>query len=151
MRSAKDRARSHIAYRLRIGAIQKPPRCKYCNALANLEAHHPDYGNPDRVEWVCRDCHAAMRRGLRLRGAALCGGLLLFAVLYGGCATLDTWAVDHPAVVDAVTTTVPPTVDGWSCLIPSPWREILIGLLGTGGIVWQTISKRNIKRKLSGG
>lgn len=50
----KDNCRSYAGVYKRRGKIEKMP-CKCGNP--NTEMHHPDYTQPLKVEWLCRDCH----------------------------------------------------------------------------------------------
>lgn len=50
--------------------------CSRCQEPGPVEAHHPDYSEPDRIEWLCFPCHkaehVAQRRAAKLaRDAAL--------------------------------------------------------------------------------
>lgn len=69
MRSLKQIARDQVAYLERKGIIQKPKLCEWCGKEAYLVKHHPDYGQPVRVVWLCSGCHGAFhnkhRRGLK--------------------------------------------------------------------------------------
>ena len=54
-------ARIKIRDLLRSGKIQKDKKCSVCKISdTRIEAHHPDYGNPLDVVWVCRLCHAKL-------------------------------------------------------------------------------------------
>ena len=58
-RSRKERAkwRTRLQTRRAVekGKIERKP-CAFCGD-PNVEAHHPDYGDPLNVVWVCRTCH----------------------------------------------------------------------------------------------
>jgi len=150
MRTAKDRARAHIAYRLRIGAIRKPPVCHICNLPGLLEAHHPDYGQPDNVIWVHRACHAALRRRAKIQAVAMCAAIAVAAVAAGGCAAFSDWMQQQEEAGVDVPGAISDTVGTWSFAIPSPWREIVIGAAGIVGIALQAFSKRKLRNQLSG-
>lgn len=51
----KLRAHSLVNYALKVGKITKE-RCVECGSKA--EAHHPDYGKPYEVIWLCRKHHS---------------------------------------------------------------------------------------------
>lgn len=38
------------------GTLVKPSKCERCPAPCEV-AHHPDYGRPLFVIWLCDDCH----------------------------------------------------------------------------------------------
>lgn len=48
-------------------AIPIVTACQECGATENLQRHHPDYSQPDRVEILCPPCHlkADQRDGTR--------------------------------------------------------------------------------------
>ncbi|KKK88108.1 hypothetical protein LCGC14_2746510 [marine sediment metagenome] len=39
------------------GTYKKPELCNKCNKKKRLCAHHPDYGDPLMIEWICYSCH----------------------------------------------------------------------------------------------
>jgi site-specific recombinase XerC len=51
----KANTRSYTNVLIRRGKIDKEP-CRSCGD-PNAQAHHPDYNDPRRVEWMCRRCH----------------------------------------------------------------------------------------------
>lgn len=56
-----EKAAAHDAVQkaLRQGVLTKPAACQRCPVPPTepLHAHHDDYGQPLRVEWLCRACH----------------------------------------------------------------------------------------------
>jgi len=52
----KYRARIAAQKALRNGQIRREP-CYFCGSTTELEMHHPDYGKPLRVYWLCRSSH----------------------------------------------------------------------------------------------
>jgi len=151
MRTAKDRARARVAYRLRIGAIRKPPACQECGTYGLVEAHHPDYGNPDRVIWLCRRCHAAKRRKVKVQAVTMAAIIAITAITLGGCAAISDWMQQQEAAGVDVGGVIEDTITTGGALLPSPWRELLIGAAGIVGITLQALSKRKMRRELSGG
>lgn len=59
---------AHSATRsaIRRGIIQPEP-CSVCGE-PKAEAHHPDHREPLRVIWLCRPCHKAEHRRMKLEG-----------------------------------------------------------------------------------
>lgn len=55
--------RAHSKMLLRRGKLTREP-CLVCKAPA--EMHHPDYGLPDLVIWLCRPHHLELHRRERL-------------------------------------------------------------------------------------
>lgn len=58
-------ARARAVCRSYSNTLQKrgtlvPEPCRVCGGRA--QKHHPDYGNPRRVEWLCRACHLVLHR-----------------------------------------------------------------------------------------
>lgn len=47
-----------VAAARRRGALSRPECCEQCGATGRLDAHHPDYGRPLVVQFLCRRCHA---------------------------------------------------------------------------------------------
>lgn len=42
----------------RKGWIKVPEKCPKCNeSNSRIEAHHPDYFDPGKIDWVCSSCH----------------------------------------------------------------------------------------------
>jgi hypothetical protein len=36
--------------------------CASCGASDAVERHHPDYGDPHNIEWLCGNCHRVLHR-----------------------------------------------------------------------------------------
>ena len=56
----KDICRSYSHVLLKRGHLKRAP-CQNCGASTS-QMHHPDYGNPRLVEWLCRGCHLALHK-----------------------------------------------------------------------------------------
>ena len=54
----KAAARERIQRQISSGKITRPETCSRCGQTGKIESHHHDYGNPLRVDWLCRPCHA---------------------------------------------------------------------------------------------
>jgi hypothetical protein len=54
----KIRARNWVNNNLRKGSLVKKP-CEKCGAL-KVEAHHPDYNFPSKINWLCPTHHRAI-------------------------------------------------------------------------------------------
>ncbi len=66
------RAHKLVCAALRAGRLSKPERCEGCGRGGlRLHAHHPDYRQPLRVQWLCCSCHRQEHRRLaaETRGA----------------------------------------------------------------------------------
>lgn len=46
-----------------LGIINKPNFCQRCGMIGKIDTHHPDYNNPDLLEFLCRSCHIKERSG----------------------------------------------------------------------------------------
>ena len=44
------------------GKLIRPTVCSTCNTETFIEAHHPDYGKPLEVIWLCRSCHRKLHK-----------------------------------------------------------------------------------------
>lgn len=56
----KDTCRSYAYVYFKRGKISKNP-CEKCGNN-NSQMHHPDYGKPLCVNWLCRKCHLAIHK-----------------------------------------------------------------------------------------
>ncbi len=45
------------------GRLVPPGACEKCGAEGAVVGHHPRYGAPLAVQWVCRPCHLKIHRG----------------------------------------------------------------------------------------
>jgi len=63
------RARWKSTGAVKRGEIKRQP-CSSCGS-SKSEQHHPDYSKPLLIEWLCRQCHAALH--LRLKSTAAKG------------------------------------------------------------------------------
>lgn len=61
-KATKLRANGLVNMRIRRGKLARPDRCQDCGKVGRVDGHHPDYSQPDRVEWLCRRCHATRHR-----------------------------------------------------------------------------------------
>jgi len=76
---------------------------------------------------------------------------IAFAVLvWGGCAAMSEWVHQQEAAGVDVSGVVQETIGTSAVLLPSPWREIVIGAAGIVGTVLMALSKRKLRRELSG-
>jgi len=64
----KDAVRSYANVYLKRGRLKRE-RCRVCGKKA--EMHHPDYGKPLRVKWLCRKHHLALHSRKKRRGMFL--------------------------------------------------------------------------------
>ncbi len=60
----RHRANALLNYYVGTGKIKPPSICSRCGAEDSLDAHHPDYGKPLEVTWLCRVCHKKEQRRL---------------------------------------------------------------------------------------
>jgi hypothetical protein len=58
----KDIVRSIAGVYKRRGKLIPEP-CSVCGN-EKAEMHHPDYGRPLDVEWLCRSCHLVVHKGI---------------------------------------------------------------------------------------
>lgn len=54
----KHAARQAIKREVAAGRMVRPSVCSECGTSGRIDAHHPDYGKPLDVEWLCKRCHA---------------------------------------------------------------------------------------------
>jgi len=43
--------------------IIRPTTCSNCGANRKVQAHHPDYFRPLKIEWLCSSCHKNLHLG----------------------------------------------------------------------------------------
>jgi hypothetical protein len=55
----KVNAESKALRAIREGRLIKPEKCENCGTITKLEAHHPDYSQPLKVQFLCINCHKA--------------------------------------------------------------------------------------------
>jgi len=60
----KEKARYEVRKALLNGTLKKEP-CVSCgeNDLNLIEAHHIDYSEPLKIQWLCKDCHKELHNG----------------------------------------------------------------------------------------
>ena len=64
-RRHKQAVRNASYWAVKSGLLPSKDRCERCGAgarEARLNRHHPDYGNPLRIEWLCTLCHGEAHR-----------------------------------------------------------------------------------------
>lgn len=56
-------ARHAVSVAIRNGELIRPLYCESCETQRAIHAHHPDYGKPLDVRWLCRSCHIEAHGG----------------------------------------------------------------------------------------
>ena len=64
----KQKARNWIGYRVDRGRIISPEICSNCGWRNDIIAHHPDYGKPNEIIWLCIYCHKKLHFGHDIKG-----------------------------------------------------------------------------------
>lgn len=61
-----ERVRAHglVNERIKRGIVKRPTRCLKRGRQSRIDAHHPDYSEPDLVSFLCRSCHMKAHRSL---------------------------------------------------------------------------------------
>ena len=44
------------------GRLVRPDHCSECLTRGHVDAHHPNYGKPLDVTWLCKKCHGKKHR-----------------------------------------------------------------------------------------
>ena len=57
VRAPQSRARQAVHAAIKCGKLVRSDTCARCGEGGKIEAHHPDYSKPLKVEWVCLMCH----------------------------------------------------------------------------------------------
>ena len=148
MRTLKDKARGRSQYLQTIGAIYKPETCHDCGRKVLLEKHHEDYSDPANVTWICRLCHVKRHRRHLMSGVAAVAIILICMTAVCGCAYLDKVMQDAEDNGTTMVDELQPQLNAAASFLPSPWREILIGTVGLGLTVYQTVGKSRLKKKV---
>ena len=60
----KAYARSVVSRMLRLGYLTPQP-CAKCQSTNKIQAHHPDYSKPLKIEWLCHRCHYLVHKKKR--------------------------------------------------------------------------------------
>lgn len=47
---------------VKAGKIKRPNKCSKCNKKCKPDGHHPDYKKPLKVIWLCKQCHADLKK-----------------------------------------------------------------------------------------
>lgn len=55
----KVKAENKVHRAIKAGRLIKPEKCENCGIITKLEAHHPDYSQPLKVQFLCMNCHKA--------------------------------------------------------------------------------------------
>jgi len=58
----KEKARDILNKAVKTGIILKPDICAKCGRAIKLTAHHDNYDEPLKVEWLCYECHGKLHR-----------------------------------------------------------------------------------------
>jgi ribosomal protein S27AE len=66
-RLMRHRAWHLVALALKSGELVRPATCSRCGKGGVIEAHHNDYREPLKVEWLCRACHRRLHKEARAR------------------------------------------------------------------------------------
>lgn len=61
-KSERVRANGLVNMRIRRGSMERPSACQMCGKSGKVDAHHPDYSQPDLVAFLCRSCHMLSHR-----------------------------------------------------------------------------------------
>lgn len=60
----KVKAQAAVARAVKRGELARPTECEDCGEECRVQGHHPDYGQPLEVEWLCAPCHSLHDRGV---------------------------------------------------------------------------------------
>lgn len=58
----KFRAREITAYAVRLGKLKSSIFCESCGLPIKTEAHHRDYAEPSKIDWLYRNCHVIIHK-----------------------------------------------------------------------------------------
>ena len=59
------RAREAVKRAVKNGRLQRPTQCTKCHQTKRLYAHHPNYQQPLKVQWLCNPCHRLIHPGTK--------------------------------------------------------------------------------------
>lgn len=60
------KARRAVSHAIMAGRLVRQNGCSMCPSVTMPEAHHEDYSKPLEVAWLCKECHRAADRLMRL-------------------------------------------------------------------------------------
>ena len=72
LRQHPERRRAHVLLgnAVRAGRVTRPAACSIAGCAKKPEGHHPDYGKPLDVIWLCREHHMQEHARLEREGTA---------------------------------------------------------------------------------
>ena len=56
----KIKARRKLYLAINKGLLIRPDVCDMCKEQRKVDAHHSDYNEPLKVDWVCKSCHGVL-------------------------------------------------------------------------------------------
>jgi predicted DNA-binding protein YlxM (UPF0122 family) len=73
---ASDKAQNKLEAEIKAGRVVPPKKCQRCgdggifkDGRTKIQAHHPDYGKPLEVMWLCQPCHHKWHKEHTAKGA----------------------------------------------------------------------------------
>lgn len=64
-KAEKGKVQRALVYQVKTGRIVRPDKCSKCEDKGIIHGHHPDYGKPLEVVWLCAKCHQRHHAWLR--------------------------------------------------------------------------------------
>ena len=55
---------SAVSQAIKKGKMVRKDTCEHCGSNYLINARHPDYSDPYRVRWLCKDCHVGEHQAL---------------------------------------------------------------------------------------
>ena|SRR3990167_10978789 len=59
-RSSERRRAWNAVAKAKLRGVLVPEPCECCGSVVEMHAHHPDYSEPLRIVWLCREHHDAV-------------------------------------------------------------------------------------------
>jgi len=57
-----NEARKILSKAIKQGEVVRPDSCQSCGRTVSIDGHHPDYDQPLKVMWLCRQCHIRLHK-----------------------------------------------------------------------------------------
>ena len=56
---------------VRLGHVTRSSYCEVCYEVKQVEAHHPNFDEPHRYVWVCKNCHTKILDMRFIKGSTI--------------------------------------------------------------------------------
>lgn len=61
-RRERTKTRNLTKQAIKSGILVRPDKCELCSVVSKLDAHHLDYNDHLKVQWLCKPCHRTLHK-----------------------------------------------------------------------------------------